>query len=176
MIPNLLLSALAGAAVALLLLIAFLPDRVQYMETIEVAAPAARVYDAIRFQEQLMAWSAWPSETQSQCYVQNPDGAVGAQTVYAKGQKAFGYQEITHLVEQEQVDFYLKSHVAPFEEDVRLSFRLKPLSAGRTEVSLWVSEKLRKPHFLIAYFGGILRWVHEMHLKDLAGLKAYVER
>ncbi|MEM0996276.1 MAG: SRPBCC domain-containing protein [Bacteroidota bacterium] len=159
-----------------LVLVRFLPAEVEYIELVEVAAPVNRVYDAIRFQEQLMEWSAWPRETDSLCEVAHVDGKVGAQTVFMnrKG-KRFGYQEITGLQANERVSFFLKSHVAPFEKDVRLEFRLKPIPDDRTEVMLWFREKLRKPHFLIAYFGGILGWVREMHRKDLAGLKEFVE-
>lgn len=123
-----------------------------------------------------MEWSAWPTETNSLCAVENQDGKVGAQTIYMnqKGKK-FGYQEITGLIEDETVSFYLKSFVAPFEEDVRLDFKLKPLTDTQTEVNMWFREKLKKPAFLIAYFGGIIDWVRRMHLKDLAGLKKYVE-
>ena len=46
---TLLLASTIGLAVALLILIAVLPTKIQYIETIEVAAPVARVYDAIRF-------------------------------------------------------------------------------------------------------------------------------
>ena len=175
MISTILISSAIGLVIALILLVIFLPDRVQYIETITVQAPVAKVYDAIRFQEQLMAWSAWPSETKSQCFVKNVDGIVDAQTVYSQNGKEFGYQEITHLTKNEKVTFFLKSYVAPFEKDVRLSFILKELPNNETEINMWFTELLKKPHFLIAYFGGILKWVHSMHLKDLAGLKKYVE-
>jgi hypothetical protein len=176
MLTTTLLSLAIGMVLAILLLILFLPDKVQYTEILTVKAPVSKVYDAIRFQEQLMAWSAWPIETNSQCFVKNTDGMVGAQTVYAKNGKEFGYQEITHLTQNESVTFFLKSYVAPFEKDVRLSFVLKELPNDETEVRMWFSELLRKPHFLIAYIGGILKWVHAMHLKDLANLKKYVEQ
>ncbi|MEM8966655.1 MAG: hypothetical protein AAGE93_09575 [Bacteroidota bacterium] len=175
MVLTILLAVGGGIVVALLLLTIFLPNRIQYIETIIVQAPISKVYDAIRFQEQLMDWSAWPTETKSECLVKNTDGIIGAQTVYSKNGKEFGYQEVTGLTENEQVDFYLKSYVAPFEDDVRLSFILKELPDKRTEVSLWFNELLKKPHFLIAYFGGIIKWVYRMHLKDLSGLKQYVE-
>ncbi|MEM9932847.1 MAG: hypothetical protein AAF824_04510, partial [Bacteroidota bacterium] len=159
-----------------ILLILFLPKKVQYIETITVKAPISKVYDAIRFQQQLMEWSAWPPETNALCKVNNEDGLPGAQTIYMnqKG-KEFGYQEVTTLIKNEKVSFYLKSFVAPFEEDVRLDFILKELSDNETEISLWFNETLKKPAFLIAYFGGIIKWVHSMHLKDLEGLKKYVE-
>ncbi|MBV6647406.1 MAG: hypothetical protein KI790_18250 [Cyclobacteriaceae bacterium] len=167
---------LSGLLVALFLLIKMLPDKVQYIETVIIKKSARKIYDAIRYQEQLMQWSAWPKETKSDCIVENTDGQIGVQTVYLnKKGKKFGYQEITKLIENEQIDFYLKSFVAPFEKDVRLTFILREHSENETLVVMWFDEKLRKPHFLIAYFGGILKWVHRMHLKDLAYLKEYVE-
>ena len=175
MISTILLSLAIGILIAVTILIIVLPDKVQYMETISVNAKISKVYDAIRFQEQLMAWSAWPIETKSQCFVKNTDGIVGAQTVYSKNGKEFGYQEVTNLVENEKVTFFLKSYVAPFEKDVRLAFTLKELPNNQTEINMYFSEMLKKPHFLIAYFGGILKWVYSMHLKDLANLKKYVE-
>lgn len=173
---TILVSLAVGLAAGVLLLIVFLPKKVQYIERVTVQASIARVYDAIRYQEQLMQWSAWPKETNSECAVQNKDGVLGAQTIYLnKKGKQFGYQEVTELVENEKVGFYLKSFVAPFEEDVRLEFMLKKISEEETEISLWFNETLKKPQFLIAYFGGIIKWVHTMHLKDLANLKTYVE-
>lgn len=170
------IGVVVGLVVALGLLVWKLPTKVQYIEKIEVNAPITKVYDAIRYQEQLMEWSAWPTETNSLCRVENTDGKVGAQTVFLnqKGKK-FGYQEVIHLEENKRVGFYLKSFVAPFEEDVRLEFILDELDDSRSEVILWFDEKLKKPAFLVAYFGNIISWVHEMHLKDLAGLKKYVE-
>ncbi|MEO1485023.1 MAG: SRPBCC domain-containing protein [Bacteroidota bacterium] len=176
MILTITISAFIFLLILISLLIILLPDKVQYIESIKVNAPVDVVYDAIRFQEHLMRWSAWPEETNSLCAVKNVDGQIGAQTIFMdKKQKQFGYQEVTTLVENEKIGFFLKSFVAPFEKDVRLDFILKEITEDVTEVNLWFNETLRKPHFLIAYFGGILKWVHKMHLKDLAGLKKYVE-
>lgn len=177
MVTTILISIGTGLLTAIVILIIVLPKKVQYIKSITAKAPIQKVYDAIRHQERLMEWSAWPSETNSLCAVKNVDGQIGAQTVYMnqKGKK-FGYQEITHLVENEKVSFYLKSHVAPFEEDVRLHFILKPINDSVTEINLWFDETLKKPQFLIAYIGGITKWVHKMHLKDLKGLKEYVEK
>ena len=160
----------------LLLLVYFLPKKVQYIESILVEAPSDKVYDAVRFQTQLMEWSAWPKETKSTCEVQNEDGAIGAQTIYMnlKGKK-FGYQEVTGLTKNEKVTFYLKSFIAPFEDDVRMTFYFREVTPKQTEVQLFFDETLKKPQFLIAYFGGVIKWVHSMHLKDLNYLKNYVE-
>lgn len=152
-----------------------MPDKVQYIETITVKAPISRVYDAIRYQEQLMAWSAWPTETKSQCEVKNIDGQIGAQTVYLSKGKQFGYQEITHLTENEKVSFILKSK-APFEQETKLHFLIKPKENNNSEVILWFDNTLKRPSLLLPYLFGIIKWTHKMHLKDLAGLKKYVEQ
>ena len=174
MLSIILLSLAIGIVIAILILLKVLPVKVQYIETINVEAPVSKVYDAIRFQQQLMAWSAWPTETKSQCAVKNTDGLVGAQTVYMSKGNEFGYQEITHLAENEKVSFYLKSK-APFEQDTRLHFLLKATDTNKTEVNLWFDNTLKKPSLLLPYIVGIIQWTHGMHLKDLAGLKKYVE-
>ena len=106
MIITILLSIGLGLLSALIFLIFTLPKKIQYIETIKANAPVETVYNAIRYQEQLMTWSAWPSETNSLCEVKNVDGQIGAQTIYMsqKG-KEFGYQEIIDLVENEKVSF-----------------------------------------------------------------------
>ena len=174
MVSTILLSLAIGIVIAILILLKVLPAKVQYIETITVTAPVAKVYDALRFQEQLMVWSAWPTETKSQCTVKNTDGIVGAQTVYLNKGKEFGYQEVTDLVENEKVSFYLTSK-APFEQDTRLHFLLKATDTNKTEVNLWFDNTLKKPSLLLPYIAGIIKWTHGMHLKDLAGLKKYVE-
>ncbi|MEM9325824.1 MAG: hypothetical protein AAGA85_09215 [Bacteroidota bacterium] len=176
MLSTILIGLGLSLILTLSLLVYFLPKKVQYVESIIVDAPVNQVYDAIRYQKQLMEWSAWPKETKSTCKVQNEDGEIGAQTIYLnlKGKK-FGYQEVTGLTENGKVSFYLKSFVAPFEEDVRMTFYFQEIDRNQTEVLLFFDETLKKPQFLIAYFGGIIKWVHDMHLKDLDYLKAYVE-
>lgn len=175
MISTILISVAIGIFVAILILLVALPTKVQYIETINVQAPVSKVYDAVRFQEQLMAWSAWPTETKSQCEVKNTDGQVGAQTIYLSKGKQFGYQEITALVDNEKVSFMLKSK-APFEQETKLHFLLKSLDSNKTEITLWFDNTLKKPSLLLPYIFGIIKWTHNMHLKDLAGLKNYVEK
>ena len=81
MISPILISLAIGISVAIIILLIALPTKVQYIETIKVQANVAKVYDDVRFQEQLMSWSAWPTETKSQCEVKNTDGQLGAQTI-----------------------------------------------------------------------------------------------
>jgi len=170
------ISLASGLILCLALLINFLPDKVRYVESVVINSDVKSAYDAIREQKQLMKWSAWPRETKSSCQVENEDGKIGAKMTYLnkKGRK-FGYQEVIELEASHKVAFYLKSFVAPFEKDVRLTFYLREKAPELTEVSMWFDEELKKPHFLIAYFGGIIKWVHSMHLKDLANLKSYLE-
>lgn len=174
MISTLLISMAIGILIAIVILLIVLPTKVQYIETITVQAPVSKVYDAVRFQEQLMAWSAWPTETKSQCEVKNTDGQVGAQTVYLSKGKQFGYQEITDLINNEKVSFILKSK-APFEQETKLHFLFKSVKDNQTEVTLWFDNTLKKPSLLLPYVFGIIKWTHNMHLKDLAGLKKFVE-
>ncbi|WP_375448359.1 hypothetical protein [uncultured Fibrella sp.] len=174
MLVTLLIGLAIGIITAFIILTITLPTKVQYIETVDVLAPVSRVYDAIRYQEQLMEWSAWPSETNSQCSVKGNDGQVGAQTTYFQKEKQFGYQEVTGLIGNELVSFYLTSD-APFEQDTRLHFWLKEVGTDKTRVALWFDNTLKKPSHVLPYVFGIIRWTHQMHLKDLAGLKHYVE-
>lgn len=175
MITTTLIATGIGILVALLILVFKLPTKVQYVEEIQVNAPVKKVYDAVRFQEQLMDWSAWPSETNSQCAVKNVDGQIGAQTVYLQKGKQFGYQEVTELIENEKVSFYLTSK-APFEQDTRMHFYLRPMNENQTNVSLYFDNTLKRPSHVFPHIFGIVNWTHKMHLKDLEGLKKYVEK
>ncbi|MDC7998394.1 SRPBCC domain-containing protein [Gilvibacter sediminis] len=175
MITTILIATGIGILVALLILVFKLPTKIQYVEEIRVNAPVKKVYDAVRFQEQLMDWSAWPSETNSQCAVKNVDGQIGAQTVYLQKGKQFGYQEVTELVENEKVSFYLTSK-APFEQHTKMHFYLRPINENQTNVSLYFDNTLKRPSHVFPHIFGIINWTHKMHLKDLAGLKEYVEK
>lgn len=84
MLTTLLIALAIGTGFALVLLIILLPARVQYLKIITIEAPASLVYDALRYQSQLMDWSAWPKETNSDYYTAQTDGVVGARTIYAK--------------------------------------------------------------------------------------------
>lgn len=174
MIVTILIATGIGILVALLILVFKLPTKIQYVEEIQVNAPVKKVYNAVRFQEQLMDWSAWPSETNSQCAVKNVDGQIGAQTVYLQKGKQFGYQEVTELIENEKVSFYLTSK-APFEQDTRMHFYLRPINENQTNVSLYFNNTLKRPSHVFPHIFGIVNWTHKMHLKDLAGLKKFVE-
>ncbi|MEM6863912.1 MAG: SRPBCC domain-containing protein [Bacteroidota bacterium] len=170
MVTTILIATGTALLLTFFILLFKLPTKVQYIEEIQIEAPVKKVYDAIRFQEQLMKWSAWPSETNSQCAVKNVDGQIGAQTVYLQKGKPFGYQEVTDLVENEKISFYLTSK-APFEQDTRMHFYLREINENRANVALYFDNTLKRPSHVFPYIFGIIAWTHKMHLKDLAGLK-----
>jgi len=160
-------------AVVVLAVVWLTPTAVRYTESIIIDAPAQTLYDNTRLQSRLMEWSAWPSETKSTCATENPDGVVGARTVFfSKGQR-FGHQEVTALVEGQRVELVLQSKGPP--QKPLLNFEFVPLEATRTEVRLHFSNTLSRPFNVILRIAGIVRWTRKMHLKDLQGLKRYSE-
>jgi hypothetical protein len=164
---------LALACAGVLLAVWLTPTTVRYTETLVIDASAQDLYDNTRWQARLMDWSAWPSETGSTCACENPDGEIGARTVFfAKGQR-FGYQEVTHLVNGHSVELVLFSKGPPQKPVLRFEFI--PLSASRTEVHLHFENNLARPFNVILRLAGIVRWTRRMHLKDLQGLKRYSE-
>jgi uncharacterized protein YndB with AHSA1/START domain len=167
------LIALAVLAVVAALAVLLVPRKVEYTESITVAASVADIYDAVRMQEALMQWSAWPSTTGSTCSTENADGRTGARTVYFSKGKRFGYQEVTHLVPNRRVDIALFSAGPP--QKPRMSFVLTPLDAGRTRVDFQWHNELPRPFNLLLRLFGIVRWTRQMHVKDLDGLKRYCE-
>lgn len=168
-----------GLAAALpigVLLAAFLTPRViEYVETITIDGKVRDVYDAIRFQERLMEWSAWPPETGSDCALEGTDGELGAQTVFMqKNGTRFGYQEVTALAEDQSVSFMLKSKGPP--QKPQLHFHLSPVGDGYTRVILHFHNEITPPFHLILRLAGIIRWTRQMHGNDLDGLKRYIEK
>lgn len=171
--PLTLIVLLVALAVALVLAVWLTPTRVRYTETLVIDAPARALYDNTRLQARLMAWSAWPSETGSTCACENPDGEVGARTVFFSKGKRFGYQEVTRLVDGQAVELALFSKGPPQKPLLRFDF--VPLSASRTEVRLSFDNTLSRPFNVILRVAGIVRWTRDMQRKDLQGLKRYSE-
>ncbi|MDX2234975.1 MAG: SRPBCC family protein, partial [Hyphomonadaceae bacterium] len=167
---------IGAAAMALAAVIAAVlrtPRTVEYVETVVVGAPARTVFDAIRFQERLMLWSAWPSTTKSTCACEGVDGVVGARTVFFSKGKRFGHQEVTRLIDGRAVELSLQSAGPP--QKPRIRFDLVPLSDGETEVRLHFRNEIERPFNVILRLFGVVAWTREMHRKDLQGLKRYVE-
>ena len=149
------------------------PTTVQYAETIEIESPIDVVFDHVRFQERLMLWSAWPSETKSTCAVAGTDGAVGAQTVFVSKGKRFGHQEIVEITEGRDITFRLVSAGPPQKPEI--AFRFNALSSKRTLVTLRFRNEIARPFNLLLRLFGIVRWTRSMHRKDLVGLKRFSE-
>jgi hypothetical protein len=130
-----LLSFVAAVPIGAVLAVFATPRLVEYVETIEIKGTKKQIFDAIRFQEKLMLWSAWPSETGSACKVEGRDGEMGARTVFTDKQgRPFGYQEIKTLVDGQSVGFILRSKGPPHKPE--LYFHLADIDADRTRVLL----------------------------------------
>ncbi|MEM6907820.1 MAG: hypothetical protein AAF494_04000 [Pseudomonadota bacterium] len=166
---------LGGAFIGLVIAVLCTPRVVEYVETIDIEANASSVHDAIRFQRNLMQWSAWPSETGSDCKVAGDDGEVGAQTVFfdKKGNR-FGHQSVAHLSPIREVTFTLESKGPPHVPS--LSFYLVEMGEETTRVLLSFRNDVTPPFHLMQRLIGITRWTREMHRKDLEGLQRFLEK
>lgn len=163
----------------IILLSALSPTKLEYTETITISAPIGDVYDDIRFQDRLMRWSAWPKETKSKCAVdtghtiEGEDGTVGTRTVFFSKGKAMGFQEIQSLKPNHSVTFTLEGAGPPHFPT--MAFTLEELAPEKTKVVLSFTNRMPPPFNLIWHFAGISKWTRKMHVKDLAGLKAFSE-
>ena len=168
-----------GLALLIAILSAIAPTRLAYTDEVVVAAPVRDVYDDIRLQERLMRWSSWPRETKSTCAVDigtavgGEDGTVGARAVFYSKGKRIGHQEIVALEEDQTVSMVLVGPGPPHRP--RLTFRLSPVTHGRTHVALDFVNEFPRPFNAIWHFAGLSRWTREMHRLDLEGLKAFPE-
>jgi uncharacterized protein YndB with AHSA1/START domain len=168
------LTLVLACTIGLLLAALATPRKVEYVETITIAAPPVAVYDAIRYQRDLMQWSAWPSETNSSCTIAGPDGALGARTLFLdrKGRE-FGHQEVVALEPHREVALTLTSKGPP--QHPLLRFLLVPMSEGETHVLLHFTNRIAPPVHLLLRIAGVVAWTRAMHGKDLAGLKRWCE-
>jgi uncharacterized protein YndB with AHSA1/START domain len=168
--------AIAVAVVVLglaLLAILLVPSTVEYQETVHIEAPVGRVFDAVRYQGNLMQWSAWPSETGSTCSVENVDGVAGARTVFYNRGKRFGYQEVMAIQPEKSVAIRLESAGPPQKPE--LTFTFDKAGPNGTLVTLHWHNTIARPFNVLLRVFGIVRWTREMHRKDLAGLKRFCE-
>lgn len=169
---------IVAASIALItgfgMAVALTPRRVEYVEHTDINANPQSVYNAVRRQETLMQWSAWPAETGSDCRVEGADGVVGAQLVYLdKRGRVFGRQEVLSLEENRLVSLSVESKGPP--QATRLTILLTPIDEGRTRALLHFENRIAPPFHLILRLAGVVRWTREMHAKDLAGLKRWCE-
>ncbi len=165
--------ALGALVLVGLIAVMLTPKVVSYGERIIIEAPVAKIYDNVRFQEDLMRWSAWPSTTKSTCEAIGPDGEIGAQTVFFAKGKRFGHQELTALEQKQFVTFRLFGAGPPQKPE--LTFRFRAVDPQKTEVLLDFRNEIPRPFNVLLRLFGIVRWTRRMHLKDLDGLKRYSE-
>lgn len=119
-------------------------------------------------------WSAWPSETGSNCKVEGDDGTIGAQTIYLdKKNNKFGFQEILDMDANSKVAFPIESK-GPTQKTL-LEFYVSPKSDNTSSVILYFHNEFPWMVHLAVRLFGIARWTRGMHVKDLNGLKHYVE-
>ncbi|MEM0898886.1 MAG: hypothetical protein AAGI92_02925 [Pseudomonadota bacterium] len=174
------IAAIIGClAVIIILLSALSPTKLEYEEVITINAPAWQVYDDIRLQQRLMRWSAWPKETKSKCAVdishtiEGEDGTVGTRTVFFSKGKPIGFQEIQSLQPNHSISFTLEGAGPPHFPT--MMFALEELDEDNTKVVLSFINRMPPPFNLVWNFAGISKWTRKMHVKDLAGLKAFSE-
>jgi hypothetical protein len=168
------LFGLGVIALAIGIVVFVVSNKVHYQESIAIAAPLHRVFAAVQCQQDLMRWSAWPAATQSTCRLVGADNQVGATIEFLKNGKVQGSQTITDLKLNERVTVAL-SDPSPFGQKPCVTFHVRALSDAQTEVVLEFNNTIRRPFHLLLKLIGVVRWVREMHLKDLAGLKAFCE-
>lgn len=146
---------------------------ISYIESIDVAAPIAVVYDSIRFQEKLMQWSAWPEATATTCRAEGPSGQVGAKTIYLRRDTPCGHQTVVELRNNERVKLELFDP-SPFGQKPYVTFVLKH-EKDHTTVDLDFHNQIPRPWHLVVKFAGLPEWTRDLHRKDLLGLKRFVE-
>ncbi|MEM9977643.1 MAG: SRPBCC domain-containing protein [Cyanobacteria bacterium P01_D01_bin.2] len=168
------LYGLLSLSVLLVMVVVFVPNVIRYSEKVVVDAPIKRVYDNIRLQEDLMQWSAWPEATGSTCSVENTDGSVGARTVFFNDGKRFGHQEIIALIPNTKVSMTLVDS-GPLKHIPYLDFDLRALSDTQTEVTLKFFNTYQRPFHVPARLFGVVKFVRELQIRDLEGLKMYSE-
>jgi hypothetical protein len=165
----------AVALVILVMLAVLVSNRVHYQESVLVNAPPDQVFAAIRSQEDLMAWSAWPAATGSTCRLVGPDNQVGTKVEFITKGKVSGSQTVTEIAPGERVKVAL-SDPSPFGQLPFVTFYIRSHGVDASAATLEFTNTIRRPFQLIVKGVGIARWVRQLHRKDLAGLKAFCER
>lgn len=168
------LSVVVASVYALVGIAAYVvSNEIRYVERVRVDAPRHEVFGAILRQEELMAWSAWPEATNSDCRVEGEDGVVGTKLVFLTKGKPAGSQTVTNIVENESVTLELEDS-SPFGQQPTVEFLLE--DGDGTDVTLRFVNTVRRPFHLVVKGVGIAAWTRELHRKDLQGLKAYAEK
>ena len=149
----------------------------KWTETIEIAAPAERVFEAQLDQEHVMGWSAWPDATGFVCGVEGDGRSAGSEIVFRnKKGEVQGRQRIVD-VDGLRVTNRLEKK-GPFGTTItpRVDFVATPLGDDRTRAALDFEAEVPLPIGLRHLVQAVMsRWARKLHEKDLEQLKTYVE-
>jgi hypothetical protein len=149
----------------------------KWTESIEIAAPAERVFEAQLDQEHVMGWSAWPEATGFVCGVEGDGRSPDSEIVFRnkKGDPQ-GRQRIVE-VDALRVTNRLENK-GPFGTTItpRVDFAALPLGENRTRADLEFEAEIPLPFGLRHLVQAVMsRWARKLHVKDLEQLKSYVE-
>lgn len=151
----------------------------RWTESVLVDAPMASVHASIADEHELMAWSAWPAATGFVCAVEVGDGrSVGSEFVFrdAKGVEK-GRQRLSEV--SPTLVAYRLENQGPGGRTIRpeVDFTLADQGGGATRVTLDFRAELPLPPGLRQVAQAVAgRRLRALHRKDLAQLKAHVER
>ncbi|MEE8601121.1 MAG: SRPBCC family protein [Euzebya tangerina] len=150
---------------------------VQWTESIVIDAPAEVVRIAMMDQAHVMGWSAWPEATGFTCAVEGDGSSPGSEIVFRNDDgQVQGRQRIVKV--DDQVIHNVMENKGPFGKTLRPSvdFRVTPIGQDRTRASLEFEAALPFPPILRRLVRiPMSRWVRNLHRKDMAMLKEYVE-
>ncbi|MFZ1490568.1 MAG: SRPBCC family protein, partial [Ilumatobacteraceae bacterium] len=146
----------------------------RWTETIEIDAPAERVFEAQLDQQHVMSWSAWPEATGFVCEVEGDGRSPGSEIVFrnAKG-VVQGRQRIVD-VDSLKVSNRMENR-GPFGATItpRVDFLATPLGADRTRAALDFEAEVPLPFGVRHVVQAVMsRWARRLHVKDLEQLKA----
>jgi len=149
----------------------------KWTETIEINAPAERVFEAQLDQGHVMGWSAWPEATGFVCGVEGDGRSEGSEIVFRNKKGVVqGRQRIVD-VHGLRVTNRLENK-GPFGTTItpRVDFVATPLDEGRTRAALEFEAEVPLPLGLRHLVQAVMsRWARKLHVKDLEQLKTYVE-
>lgn len=149
----------------------------KWTETIEIDAPAERVFEAQLDQEHVMGWSAWPEATGFVCGVEGDGRSAGSEIVFRNKKGVVqGRQRIVD-VDGVRVTNRLENK-GPFGTTItpRVDFVAIPLDGDRTRAALDFEAEVPLPFGLRHLVQAVMsRWARKLHVKDLEQLKTYVE-
>lgn len=149
----------------------------KWTETIEIAAPAERVFKALHDQAHVMGWSAWPEATGFTCAVVGDGVSPGSEIVFRNGKGVVQGRQRIISTDGTRVLNRMENR-GPFGRTITptVDFEAIPIDDRRTRVSLDFAGQVPLPPGLRHVVEAVMsRWVRRLHVKDLMMLKEYVE-